>query len=176
METPLVLFAQAEVARLELELYRARAALAAAKGEKPPASGATTALPEAVGVVPPDPPATRRRRRRGVKLIRPNGSNGAMTQVSEAANGYKLVPLPKRDRIKIGAAEFLKRQPHHRAHRSEVAQYLMDIGVLGDLKNPLSALSVYFAKWPDEFKADGNGNLILLNADKYGAANGAAHE
>jgi hypothetical protein len=172
MESPLDQVIEAEIARLERELDRARAALSAYKGEKPPASGATTTPLEPTPVAPLDAPPVRRRRRRGVRLIRPNGSNGAMTKVSEAANGYKMVPLPKADRIKMGAAEFLKRQPHHRAHRSEVAQYLLDIGVLGDIKNPISALSVYFAKWPDEFKPDGNGNLILLNADE----NGAAHE
>jgi hypothetical protein len=66
----------------------------------------------------------------------------------------------------------LKRQPHHRAHRSEIAKHLIEIGVLGDIKDPTASLSVYFAKWLDEFKADGKGNIILLNA----ATNEAAHE
>src|ERR1700730_6594762 len=78
------------------------------------------ALAEYKGAAPPVPAPERIKRR---KL------NGA------GHEGYKLVPLRKVDRIRIGARDFLRVQPGHKAHRSAVAEHLPPLRVLGDITN-----------------------------------------
>ena len=73
--------------------------------------------------------------------------------------GYKLVPLSKEEKIRVEATKFLKDR-HYRAHRTDIAQRLVDLGIMDPEKNPVQNLSVYFARW-SEFESQGKGWYAL---------------
>ncbi len=74
--------------------------------------------------------------------------------------GYKLVPLTKQERVREELRRYLKHRKGRTSHRAQLADQLVQLGVLGTEKNIVQTVSVYLAKWP-EFVADGNGNITL---------------
>jgi hypothetical protein len=65
-----------------------------------------------------------------------------------AVAGFKLVPLTKEERIKEEAKKYLARRPNKTAHRAQIAAFLVERGIMGQEKNPIKALAVYFVRWP----------------------------
>lgn len=77
-----------------------------------------------------------------------------------AIPGYKLVPLTKEERVRHEIRHYLKHRKDNTAHRAQIADQLVQIGVFENMKNIVQTVSVYLSKWP-EFAADGSGNITL---------------
>jgi hypothetical protein len=79
--------------------------------------------------------------------------------------GFKVVPMSKEERIRIEAANYLRRRANRTAHRAQIAEHLIANDIMGREKSSIKTLAVYFARW-SEFVADGEGNYQLREAEK----------
>jgi len=75
-------------------------------------------------------------------------------------DGYKLVPLSKEEKVREECRRYLSHRKANTAHRTQIADRLVEIGLLGTEKSVVGTIAVYMAKWP-EFSADGSGNYTL---------------
>ncbi len=95
--------------------------------------------------------------KRGKKYVLPN-SDPHPTGVG-VAPGFKVVPMTKEERIKEETARYLGKRKYRKAHRTQILEHLMNVGIMGTEKKSLGALTIYLSRWP-EFQSDGDGNYV----------------
>jgi hypothetical protein len=99
-----------------------------------------------------------------------DGEADTITQLSQLlgtnSEGLKLVPMTKKDRMRAEIRRFLETMRDRRVHRDVVVDHLISKGIMGTETDPHTAISVYLAKWRDEFATDGKGTVILLDKPK----------
>ena len=88
---------------------------------------------------------------------------------AEVIPGYKMVPKTKEELVRDETLKFLKWIRNSIVHRTEVARHLVDLKILDGVKDPVNSLSAYLTKWPDLFKSDGRGHIVLLEAKNHSA-------
>jgi len=71
--------------------------------------------------------------------------------VEAQIEGYKWVPLGKKDRIRREMRSFILSQPDRRAHRTQIAEHLDVCG----LQVRLGTLSIYASRWSEIIKQNG---------------------
>jgi DNA-binding PadR family transcriptional regulator len=99
-----------------------------------------------------------------VPPVTDNKSGPATPEGTEIA-GYKLVPMTKEERIREESRKYLMKRANKTAHRAQIADHMVGIGVMGTEKATIKSLAVYYARW-EEFVANGDGTYTLKEPEK----------
>jgi len=93
----------------------------------------------------------------GAPVKMPNGQTR-----SDSANHGR--PLSKANRVKQEITSLLSR--NHSMHRTEILKHMIERGIMGDEKEPISRLAIYLSGSKDQFVSDGSGNYSLARKNK----------
>lgn len=104
----------------------------------------------------------------GLKYFLPENAPKDEVAPEEIADPeFKIVRKTKEEKIREAIRYYLGRRPNRTAHRAQLAEHLVSLGIMGSEQSPIRALSVYLVRWP-EFQPVGEGQYQYTPPGKTG--------